>query len=749
EASNSKNLYVCDNSLGGRLTVNNNNFFLCDGNTFPEDEWTHDTVQTGNMNHNGNNLMDVNARLEVGADENLLPHIDKDLFVGMDRKTFVKDVTESEDDISVTAYILAHCKTDDYVIVAPGAYAAESGMSFRAEHSNTTIYAYGVYVERQVGLGQMMNFYYAEDITIKGMTIGFKQQSCGQVYVLEKLGEDGRSGKLRVVTGAGMMNEFGNTNTKYYDVTGMGAQRMGTFYAYCDTGFWSIQKDNTTEAVPTMIMETSASVYAMLAVGDVLTCRANNGTTTIGIHTECKNLVFYDFNIYGNASGFAYVEQDARTATTYYRVCDTTRSGEIIEEDLYNQYKALEVKYGVTLEVERDDLGRYRGSPAHIGSIDATHTTRCGEGSQATFCLFENMCDDATNQNATHGRLDEIIVNEAENTVTIIYKGNFSEYSCSYNKWQPVAKPGGFCYNFKEGDRVYVYTSKGQLICDTPALSATQNVDTVNFLWKDHGFKNSTAKGSVDRRSVTVSLDGFNVEALEDFDLKDNHWRSDNKVLIDNMSMSSNGFKFDNCKFQNIRSRGLLIKASGGTIQNCTFRNIGMSCGAILYEIYWGESGVTENMLVDRNLFDHTGYFKNQDRYATVAIEGLGSSVEEDFLLYKNITISNNHIMRRTIDYAIYINSAKNVKVLNNTFGPFVGNDFTDHPEEPDTYESPRPVIHINGGMDIEISGNTYPNPDYLGMDYVVAERNKHVYGTDVTMDGTVDGDPLIPDMVE
>ncbi|MBQ8350951.1 MAG: hypothetical protein IJY20_02765, partial [Clostridia bacterium] len=39
EASNSKNLYVCDNSLGGRLTVNNNNFFLCDGNTFPEDEW--------------------------------------------------------------------------------------------------------------------------------------------------------------------------------------------------------------------------------------------------------------------------------------------------------------------------------------------------------------------------------------------------------------------------------------------------------------------------------------------------------------------------------------------------------------------------------------------------------------------------------------------------------------------------------------------------------------------------------------
>jgi hypothetical protein len=527
----------------------------------------------------------------------------------------------------------------------------------------------------------------------------------------------------------------------------MGAQRMGTFYAYCDTGFNSIDNNRqTVEGVSTMIMNVSDSVYSMLAEGDILTCRANNGGTTIGVHTECKNIVFYDFNIYGNASGFAYVEQDARTATTYYRVCDTTRSGEIITEDLYNKYKALEEKYGVHLEVEVDDLGRFRGSPAHIGSIDATHTTRCGEGSKATFCLFENMCDDATNQNATHGRLDEIIVNEADNTVTIIYKGNFSEYSCSVNKWQPIAQPGGFCYNFSVGDRVYVYTSAGQLVCDTPALSVTSVVDTVSFDWKDHGFPNSTAKGKVERRKVTVSLDDFNLDALEGFNLKDNYWHPRNKVLIDNMSMSSNGFIFDNCKFQNIRSRGLLIKASGGTIKNCTFRNIGMSCGAILYEIYWGESGVTENMLVDRNLFDHTGYFKNQDRYATIAVEGLGSSVEEDFLLYKNITITNNVILNRTIDYAIYINSAKDVVIKNNTFGPFVGNNFTNHPEDPDPADNPRPVIHLNGAMNVEISGNAYPNPDWAGSDYVVYEHNKNVYGTDVTIDGTVDGPSMIPD---
>jgi hypothetical protein len=171
-----------------------------------------------------------------------------------------------------------------------------------------------------------------------------------------------------------------------------------------------------------------------------------------------------------------------------------------------------------------------------------------------------------------------------------------------------------------------------------------------------------------------------------------------------------------------------------------------MSCGAILYEIYWGESGVTEDMLVDRNLFDHTGYFKNQDLYATVAVVGLGSSVQEDFLLYKNITITNNKMINRTTNYAVYINSAKDVVIEGNDFGPFVGNSFTDHTEEPDTAEAPRPVIHINGAMNVEISGNIYPNPALPGAEYVVAEHNKNIYGSDVSTDGTVNGPSTIPD---
>ena len=53
-----------------------------------------------------------------------------------------------------------------------------------------------------------------------------------------------------------------------------------------------------------------------------------------------------------------------------------------------------------------------------------------------------------------------------------------------------------------------------------------------------------------------------------------------------------------------------------------------------------------------------------------------------------------------------------------------------------------RPVIHIYGAMDIEISGNIYPNDDWSPDRFVLAERNKQVWGDDVSLDGI----SVIPD---
>jgi hypothetical protein len=226
----------------------------------------------------------------------------------------------------------------------------------------------------------------------------------------------------------------------------MGAQRTGDFYPYCDTSFIEIKKlDNGL-----MEMRVSESVYEMIAKGDVLTCRSGNADTTVYVRYS-SGISFKDVTVYGNSGGFAFWEMSNRTATTYYRLHNTTKNGPIIDQATYDRYAALEEQYGVDLEIYTDSLGRLRGSLPHIGSIDATHTSECAQGSVVTSCIFENMCDDATNQNHHHGRV-EAITDNGDGTATVLYKGNYSEYSYA----TATSGAGSVPSSFREGDRVFM-----------------------------------------------------------------------------------------------------------------------------------------------------------------------------------------------------------------------------------------------------------------------------------------------------
>lgn len=710
-------IYVIENEVSGTLTLTEDNFLIADLNRAGNIE------SGGNENVNGDTLVDVNARLEVGADQELLPHTDKDLFVEMPRKAFVYD-PDAASCLTLPQYIMEYSAEDDIVIVAPGAYCSDECIKFDGTHANATIYAYGVYAERQEDLYPHIHISHTESILIKGLTLAFRQQSCGQVYVLELLGmeEGGKSAMMRVVTGAGMMDEFCNSNPRYYNTLGIGAQRAGTFYAYCDTRILEIFP---TEPDGTRLIRVPDFDYDNYRVGDILTCRGSNGGGTIYVGYSA-NVTFYDFTMFGNAAAFAWTESNNTTATTYYRVANTTRSSEVIDEETYRRYRDYEKKYGISLEIYEDELGRFRGSPCHIGSIDATHTMRCGQGSVAICCLFEHMCDDGTNQNHTHARLADIVDN-GDGTSTVFYKGMHPMffYNCRGREKCREHICDGYCSDFKTGHRVYIYTSGGQLVCDTPALSET--VSEGKRIAQEYGTE-------YELKSVRIATDAVNHKALIGYDLTKNTPEDGpgEKVMVDNMSLASNGFLFDNTVVRGTRSRGLLVKASGGKIINCTFEHVGMSCVAILYEIYWGESGVTENMEVRNNLFDHTGYFAlrdyrytNVDRYAPISIEGLGSSVDEDYLLYKNIHFEGNVIKNRTTKYAVYVNSAKDISLINNDFGSVneIGNHFTSD-------------VFINGAMNIELSGNTYSYKDAAREDSVKVAHIKNVFGSDVTRDG-------------
>ncbi len=703
-AKANENLYIIDNTLA-TLVAAENDYFIADGNAASEAKIRE------NRNVNGDNLTDVDARLPVGADERLLPHGNKEQFVGMPRRATVRSTGE---EMSLYAYIMKTAETEEVVIVPPGVYAVDEECVFEKKHSNTKVYGYGVYAEAIKAEDgnykkRHLAMLEAENVSFLGLTVGYAQQSCGQVYVLEKLGDR----RMHIVAGAGMWNAFCKSDPQYFNTGGIGIQRAGTFYALGDFGLVDTSIEKLADG--TMLVTAADDLtYDTAQVGDILTCRLASGAGTVLV-SKSTNIVFKDFTLYGYAGAFAFHESYNLSGTTYYRVLDTTRSGEIITKEEYDRYRTYEEKYGVSLEISIDKKGRHRGSLPHIGSIDATHASFCAQGSQITSSLFENMCDDGTNQNSAHARLSDILVDG--DVATVIYKGNLSQFTYGYlrEKSTFVRK----CADFREGDRVFIYTAGGQLVCDTAALSATVPYDTIRSTHPD------LPEQDIARFAVTVPAAAINRAALAGYDLRDDYHMGEGKVLVDNMSRSSNFFKMDNMMVQGSRSRGLLIKASGGTVKNCTFRHIAKVAVAIVYEIFWGESGVSENLVIENNLIDHTSYSPNKSIYKHIPIDimGLGGqSVAEDYLLYKNIRIAGNKFINRVTTqypYAVYIQAACNVRILNNDFGS----------EESDECKA----LWVNGVKDVELSGNLYPSAiQYQFEFYVEGEHYVGIHGDDV-----------------
>lgn len=713
-AENSHSIYICDNEMGGRLTAKNNDYILADGNAHPADG---NTLREGNTHESGDTLLDVTARAEVGADEALLPQVDKDLFLGMERKEVVREYGAER---AVYTYMMDCAKTDEVVLVPPGKYTTnrEYG-NFREEHSNTTVYAYGVYIEAPVGsainygIGHIRIFYLS-NFTLKGVTVGYEQPSAGQAYVLKK--ETG--GNVRIVPSAGMWQEFIDSAPDYFNTVNIGIQRAGTFYPIGDFSAYSgaVQKHSD----GTMTVRLQPAAFDMVETGDILTCRIAKGEYTTQV-TECENVSFRDMTVYGYSGGFAFYESRNRTGVTYYRVLNTVKPAPVIDGETYERYLGYEDKYGVDLEVSVDEENRYRGGIPRIGSVDATHASNNLQGSQLLFCLFEGMCDDGTNQNSFHSRLSEYIVNGEE--TTLIYKGVLPNNLYHQTVDKKTLNINRHCIPHKQGDRVYVYTSKGELVCDTEALTAAAAYASIP---STHPHADLNGK-PITRYAVTVKTADVNFAALDGYDLTDDSHEPTHKVLVDNRSMGSSGFLYDNTVIQNNRSRGLLLKSSDGTVKNCTFRNIAKVAVAIIYEIQWGESGASENVRVENCLIDHTSYSPNDSSsYEHVPIDIMGLSkgeTEEKYLLYRDIYLIGNVFVNRDTSetpYAVYIQGAKNIYIRDNDFGTGESEDCL--------------ALWVNGAAGIELSGNLYPPAIDGDLErYVEGEHFRNIYGTDVS----------------
>ena len=718
------NLYIVENSIGGSLILKNNDYLLCDSNSYLENGQDHALVLESNQNINGDTLMDVNARNEVGAKEELLPHTNKELFLEMPRRSTVKDIAGGTA-LDLNTYIENNAKTGSVVIVPPGAYYTAAGdpLSLTAEMNNTEIYAFGVYNEHDFntnaeylankGGNQILTISGAENINIHGITLGYDYQASGQVHVLKKLDDQ----QILVVPAAGydLSAGFGQSNLDVFHNSYTYKFGAGTLYSATGGSTYTLVSTND-DGTLVLKLSTVAS-YDAMNVGDIIVCRmAGDNQHTIGIGSS-KNIKLKDVILHGYSSALMTVVTGSSTDVSLERVHNTARAPYIIDKETYDMYAAWEKEYGVDLEIYIDELGRYRGSIPRVGSVDATHVSGSSEGLDITSCLFENMCDDGSNQRGSSSRLSGIKDN-GDGTTTLYFKGMVTS---TYHGIYKTAKKTQITLNplsFSEGDNIYVYSSKGVLLCDTECLTDSKSEDDLIEI-----FDFDTIRYFIHVRSVKVSTDAVNFDALEGYDLSDHHYSMKNKILVDNISHVSQGFVADNLMVRNSTARGILIKTVNATVKNCTFRNVAGTGNLLSVETSWGESTVTRNATITGCLFDSCGISTDDPIRANVAISGLSTygQANVDSLRASDILITGCEFRNYGHQFGIYVNGAQNVKIIDNVF-------------DPKDEVTPGNFVKILTALNVELSGNKYKdsNGTLSTISNIDAEDYTHIHGSDV-----------------
>ncbi len=699
----STNVYAAENTVSDALSMIDNDYLTADGNTCAK------TVNENNKDHNGDNVTDINERAEWGALPKNQPHTNRDLFVGMERQTSVRD-SSAEDRLSLDKYLPFAAAQNDVVIVPPGAYTADEICLLGSQCSDTKIYAYGVYLEKTCK-GSVLELRAANNMEIYGLTVGYTLQSCGQAHVLSQISDL----EYLIIGSAGRSADFSKTNTELFSSGAELVPQTG-LYTTRMLGKFEINKNDD----GTMNFKFLEKPHGETMIpGDMLICRTKGPNLQSLLIQDSDNVFFCDFVLYGYASALAVLGTGTSNNVRFLRHHNLPHSGNIIDKATYDRYKSLETEYGVDLHISRDILGRYRGCPAMAGSVDAFHVMGTKKGFDVTSSIMEQMVDDGSNQRCASSRLHSLTDN-GDGTATFVYKDNLAEFYFNYAHGSGVSR----CVTVNKDDLVYAYNTKGMLVCETKALSDSRELDPIPFEIEGKKF---TARCY----EITVASADVDLSALDGFDLSDNHYKMDQKILVDNLSRNSVGYTFDNVTVRNTRSRGILFKTRNVTAKNCTFKNLAHTGLLLSIEPIWGESTVGCNATIKNCIIDHVGFINNYNYYmplTPISIMGFGETVSENTLLYKNIVIEGNRFKNNAHDYFINVNSAQDVKIINNIFEPGV----REH------QEYAQKVINIDTAMNIEISGNTYSK--YLKdiKDGITARNYKNVYGTDISLEDDI-----------
>ena len=399
-------------------------------------------------------------------------------------------------------------------------------------------------------------------------------------------------------------------------------------------------------------------------VGDTFACRVKgNRYMQYWDNTEC---LMEDVTAYVSVEAFA---GDERGNKNYYnRPAAIPGFGyEVSETDAKFDYWKSK---GWITEYE----GKYYGPEAIWCVSNFMNANENTVGPQVTNYRANQRHDDAFNIHGVYCAVTDF----DSATKTLTYDNSASNF-------------GTWMRNIQVGDKLFIYfPATGEILCETTATSATVDHGTYRTVQLADSFENRLG------------------------------------AIIINNSAIGNGFTYDNCELKMSYPRGGIIKA-GGTFKHCTFENIGKAAIMASPEIVdttFCESGYVNGLNLLYNDIKNTNLMHAlADKNSSISIYGHSENIESGYAKHRDITIQGNRFENWGA-HAIYIDSAENVKILDNIF------------VDEAAYGDERTPIYLAGSKNVEVSGNKFPS-QYSGKEVVqIGGVNvKNVYGQDV---GTV-----------
>ena len=675
--SNNKYFYVIKNRLGGELEFKNNDYFIADGNTFIDDGRTHPTALENNTNFNGDNLHDVNARLEFGADEDLLPHTNADKYLGMERREKITDLS-SASTYSYTAYVTDSAAWNKIVIVPPGAYTTSSTTTIIDKHSNTDFYCYGAYAEATFSRGNIWKIDHASNLKISGLTVGHTRSNCGQVHVLEV---DKENKTLKVVVSAGFVDGFHYLNSTLEGDVNYNPAFLSSYH-FDESGGLLEYKDGVINASDTYggrgsivkdgVIDNGDGTYTMkmntitdnMIPGDIYVTRlGERGQNTI-YHYYADGVQYTDLTVFGITNATTNRVISSR-GVTYLRYHSARSNAFRIDKETFDKYEAWEKEYEVDLGVYYDEEYRmYRGMYPVWGASSSMEVGDGYDGTKLTSSILESTCDDGSNQRGSSSRIAGMVKN-SDNTYTVYYKGNLA--SAQFPNSKTMASSGlSTCATLAVGDTIVAYTIDGRalikdaIVLTEPKAGSPEDLhlahtfksgDICEFcgkkisdstIYKEQNTTYNPATGALSFQtkrssgstisglmtwtttiySVTIDAKYVNEDIIDEYDFCLNSYLPENRVILDNVSRNCSGIVFDNVLVENIQSRGLLAKTNDVTVKHSTFRNLTLQALVFGPEQEWSESTISRNVLVEHCIFDNCG---KTNEYAKTNHEGYDS----------------------------------------------------------------------------------------------------------------------------